>query len=192
MDKYIKIILIGESGVGKSSIICTFCDDNYSDYYVSTIGVDFRIKKIIIDNNNIQLKIWDTVGQERFRSITSSYYRGSNIVILVFDLTNRTSFEKINEWMDEINKQMNKNENYMIVLIGNKSDCIRNREISHNEIIHFTQLHKIDYYEVSAKNNNNINLAFFEMTKKLLFNDFYKLNSNIIGKSNLNNFKCCY
>ncbi|WBY58514.1 ras-related protein Rab-1B [Plasmodium yoelii yoelii] len=103
-DSLFKILLIGDSGVGKSCLLLRFADDTYTDSYISTIGVDFKIKTIEIDDKIIKLQIWDTAGQERFRTITSSYYRGAQGIIIVYDVTDRDSFNNVKNWIIEIEK----------------------------------------------------------------------------------------
>jgi Ras-related protein Rab-1A len=97
-------VLIGDSGVGKSCVLLRFADDSYAETYISTIGVDFRFRKVKVDKRIVKLQIWDTAGQERFRTLTSAYYRGSDGVMLVYDVTNEESFEHVTEWLGEVNR----------------------------------------------------------------------------------------
>src|SRR5687767_1706135 len=101
-DYLVKLIIIGDSGVGKSTIMSMYCDDTFMENYVSTIGVDFKVKIIDVNDKIAKVQIWDTAGQERFKSITRSYYKDANGVLLVFDLTNRQSFIKLEQWINEI------------------------------------------------------------------------------------------
>ena len=119
-----KILLIGDSGVGKSSIVLRFTENTYNESYISTIGVDFKVKKLIIDNNVVKIQLWDTAGQERFKTITFSYYRGSHAVIIVFDITSRESFMNIEAWLEEIynSKAMQELKN-----IHKKGEYFRNK-----------------------------------------------------------------
>ena len=108
MDEYvIKILTLGDTGVGKTSIIQKFVNDKFSQNMLSTIGVDFQSKIIMIDNTKVKLKIWDTTGQERFKTLTSQYYNGADGALLIFDVTNKESFERINFWMNELNEKKN-------------------------------------------------------------------------------------
>ncbi|KAJ1619060.1 P-loop containing nucleoside triphosphate hydrolase protein [Pavlovales sp. CCMP2436] len=114
------LVLIGDSGVGKSCLLLRFADDTWMDSYISTIGVDFKIRTIELDGKTIKLQIWDTAGQERFRTISSTYYRGAHGIIVVYDVTNGHSFGSVTEWLAEINKYAR--ENVSKLLVGNKSD----------------------------------------------------------------------
>lgn len=150
----VKIIMVGEVGTGKSSILNMYCDKKFSHYYVSTIGVDFKYKLLSKGNNIIKVQIWDTAGQERFRSITTSYFRDVNGVVLLFDLTNRNSFDKLDYWMQNIKDHMT--NDYKIILLGNKCDLRDSIKIKEEEINNFVEKYDIDYFEVSAKKNINI------------------------------------
>ena len=101
-DHIFKLLLIGDAGVGKSSILLRFTDDAFEEHLASTIGVDFKVKTVTMRGKTLKLTIWDTAGQERFRTLTSSYYRGCHGIILVFDVTDRSSFEHVRMWLDEI------------------------------------------------------------------------------------------
>merc|ERR1712023_164091 len=114
------LVLIGDSGVGKSCLLLRFADDTYTDSYISTIGVDFKIRTIELDGKTVKLQIWDTAGQERFRTITSSYYRGAHGIIIVYDVTDKESFQNVKHWLQEIEKYAN--DGVVMLLVGNKSD----------------------------------------------------------------------
>ena len=117
----LKILIIGESGVGKSSILLRFTDDAFDPEISATIGVDFKVKVITVDGNKVKLAIWDTAGQERFRTLTPSYYRGGQGAILVYDVTNRESFQKIEDWLNEL-ETYTTNHDMIKMLVGNKCD----------------------------------------------------------------------
>jgi len=119
-DYLFKLLLIGDSGVGKSCMLLRFADDTYTESYISTIGVDFKIRTISLDGKTIKLQIWDTAGQERFRTISSTYYRGAHGIIVVYDITNHESFANVKRWLTEIDKYARENVNKL--LVGNKSD----------------------------------------------------------------------
>jgi len=126
-DYFFKILLIGDSGVGKSCLLLRFADDSWTDTHISTIGVDFKIKTLNIDGKTIKLQIWDTAGQERFRTITSSYYRGAQGIILVYDCTDQESFANVKQWMGEIDRYACENVNKL--LVGNKTDLVNEKVV---------------------------------------------------------------
>lgn len=122
-------MIIGNSGVGKSAILVRFVEEQFSEHYLATIGVDFRFKTMLIDGKNVKFQIWDTAGQERFRTITSAYYRGSQGILLVFDITDQLSFDNICKfWINEVETYSEKDSVYF--LIGNKSDLSSQRAVS--------------------------------------------------------------
>ena len=165
-DCLFKILLVGNSSVGKSSLFLRFVDDIWNDVFVPTIGVDFKIKTLKINEKNVKLQIWDTAGQERFRTIISSYYRGAQGILLVFDVTEKESFESLNNWLIEIEK--NANKNVVKILIGNKCDLEDKRVISYSQAKDFADSNGLNYVETSAKTNNNVTEAFSEIGKELM------------------------
>merc|ERR1712157_499578 len=126
-DYLFKLVLIGDSGVGKSCLLLRFADDSFTDSYISTIGVDFRFRTVNIDMKTVKLQIWDTAGQERFRTITSAYYRGAHGIIMVYDVTNSESFEHVEEWLSEVNRHAS--ETTKKLLVGNKCDLESERAV---------------------------------------------------------------
>eukprot|EP01114_Cavostelium_apophysatum_P020329 TRINITY_DN6787_c0_g1_i1.p1 TRINITY_DN6787_c0_g1~~TRINITY_DN6787_c0_g1_i1.p1 ORF type:complete len:1084 (-),score=265.41 TRINITY_DN6787_c0_g1_i1:21-3155(-) len=155
-DYLFKLVLVGNSGVGKSALLARFTRDTFDPSHRSTIGVEFATKTIEVEGKKIKLQIWDTAGQERFRAITSAYYRGSAGVLIVFDLTSRESFHGAKRWLDEVAQHTEKHCER--ILIGNKSD-LEHREISRAEAIAFATQEKLNYIETSAKDNVNVNAA---------------------------------
>lgn len=148
-DHLFKLLLIGDSGVGKSCLLLRFADDTYSDTYISTIGVDFKIRTIEIGGSTIKLQIWDTAGQERFRTITSSYYRGAHGIIVVYDVTDQGSFTSVKQWLQEITKYSSENVNRL--LVGNKCDLTSKRVVDFNIGKEFADDLAIPFLETSAK-----------------------------------------
>lgn len=160
-----KQLLIGDSGVGKSCLLLQFADQTYNDNYISTIGVDFKIKTINLEGKRVKLQIWDTAGQERFRTITSSYYRGAHGIIVVFDVTEIETFNNVKTWLKEI--QQYANEDVSILLVGNKCDLVDRRVVEESVAMEFAQKENIHYIETSAKNATNVEEAFVRIAKQI-------------------------
>ena len=163
-----KIILIGSSGVGKSSILQRYIQKTFNDSYASTIGVDFFMKSINIGEKTIKLQLWDTAGTEKFRSITTGYYRGADAAFVVFDLSSKTSFKSVSEWIENYYKYKNPDSEKNVVLIGNKVDLVDKREVTQEEAENYVKDNNIFYFETSAKEGKNIEECFNFMAEKLL------------------------
>ncbi|CAL9081296.1 unnamed protein product [Musa textilis] len=194
-DYLFKLLLIGDSGVGKSCLLLRFAvrskhvfclimiktlemcilvtclqieaplffiDDSYLESYISTIGVDFKIRTVEQDGKTIKLQIWDTAGQERFRTITSSYYRGAHGIIVVYDVTDQESFNNVKQWLNEIDRYASDSVNKL--LVGNKCDLTANKVVSHETAKAFADEIGIPFMETSAKNATNVEQAFMAMT----------------------------
>ena len=144
-----KILLLGNSNVGKSSLFLRFVDDIWNDTFVPTIGVDFKIKTFQIDSKKIKMQIWDTAGQERFKNIISSYYRGAHGILLLYDVTDKDSFKNLSNWLIEIEK--NASKNVVKILIGNKCDLKDKKVITYNQGKEFADTYGIKFIETSAK-----------------------------------------
>lgn len=160
-DFFFKILLIGDSGVGKSCLLLRFADDSWTETHISTIGVDFKIKTLDIDGKTVKLQIWDTAGQERFRTITSSYYRGAQGIILVYDCTDRESFNNVKQWMGEIDRYACENVNKL--LVGNKCDLATEKTVDVNSAKEFADTYGIPFIETSAKTAENVEKCFVQM-----------------------------
>jgi len=165
-DYLFKLVLIGDSGVGKSCLLLRFADDNFTDSYISTIGVDFRFRTITIDDKIVKLQIWDTAGQERFRTITSAYYRGADGIIMVYDVTSEESFDHVEEWLSEVDRYAN--ENTSKLLVGNKADLIEEKQVTQETAQSFADKLAISFLETSAKTSVNVDNAFLTMAKELI------------------------
>jgi len=163
------LVLIGDSGVGKSCLLLRFADDKWTDSYISTIGVDFKIRTIELDSKTIKLQIWDTAGQERFRTISSTYYRGAHGIIVVYDVTSRASFENVQRWLTEIDKYARENVNKL--LVGNKADMADDekghRQVSQQDGKNFAEARSIPFLETSAKSGTFVDTAFLMMAHEI-------------------------
>ena len=163
-DYLFKILLIGDSGVGKTALLLRFTDRTFTESYISTIGVDFKIQTIQLDKKIIKLQCWDTAGQERFRTITSSYYRGAQGVIIVYDVSDKMTFLNIRQWLKEIEKYGH--DDIKLLLIGNKIDC-KHRQVTYDEGKEFANKLQMTFLETSAKNATNVQETFITITKEL-------------------------
>lgn len=164
-DYLFKLLLIGDSGVGKSCLLLRFADDTYTESYISTIGVDFKIRTIELDGKTIKLQIWDTAGQERFRTITSSYYRGAHGIIVVYDVTDQESFNNVKQWLQEIDRYACENVNKL--LVGNKSDLTTKKVVDYTTAKEYADQLGIPFLETSAKNATNVEQAFMTMAAEI-------------------------
>ena len=141
----------------------------FKEEFLNSIGVDFTTKELNYDGKKIKLQIWDTAGEERYRTITASYYRGAHAIGIVFDLTKMETFEHVKRWLEDINKYAK--ENVFKFLIGNKSDLVQKRQVSYSDARNFASKMNTIYFEVSAKNNENIN-EFFEGATKIYLSKY--------------------
>lgn len=171
-DHLFKILLVGNSGVGKSSVLLRYVDGNFEEDQLSTIGVDFRVKFMNIEKKCIKLAFWDTAGQERFRTITSNYYRGAHGMVLMYDVTDVESFSNLKMWLAEISKN-SAHPDAVLVLLGNKIDKRTSNEngnpvITTKQGMEFAAAHSMLFVETSAKTNEGIEYAFKELVYKIM------------------------
>ncbi|CDK26068.1 unnamed protein product [Kuraishia capsulata CBS 1993] len=164
-DYLFKLLLIGDSGVGKSCLLLRFAEDTYTPDYISTIGVDFKIKTIELDGKVIKLQIWDTAGQERFRTITSSYYRGAHGIIIVYDVTDQESYNNVNQWLQEIDRYAT--SSVMKLLVGNKSDLVDKKVVEYSTAKEFADSRDLKFLETSALDSTNVEKAFSTMAQQI-------------------------
>ena len=202
--KYIiKILTLGDTSVGKSSIVLRFSDNKFDDKIFSTIGIDFKTKYIKLDKFSVKVLIWDTAGQEKFQNIAKQYYKGANGVLLIYDISNRKSFERIDFWLKEL-KENNRIDELFLYLVGNKIDMEDKRVISFQEGEKYAKNNNINFFEVSAKSgkgvtelfNNVINGVMEKILKKNEkeeIEDKVRL-STFLEKNykNEKNKKCCF
>lgn len=159
------MLLIGDSGVGKSCLLLRFSDDSFTTSFITTIGIDFKIKTVEIGGKRIKLQIWDTAGQERFRTITTAYYRGAMGILLVYDVTDEQSFNNIRNWIRNI--EQHAADNVDKVLIGNKCDMIQSKVVETAKGQSLADEYGIKFFETSAKNAINVAEAFTAIAKDI-------------------------
>ena len=164
-DIKIKLLIIGDSSVGKTSILLNYTDNVFPDSHLATIGVENKVKMIKTDKFNVKLQIWDTAGQERFKSITKSFFRNANGILFVYDITNRKTFHSVKDWIKD--SELNAT-NFEKILLGNKIDLEAKRQVKKTELEEYGLKKKIDTLETSAKTNINIELAFKTLLDKIL------------------------
>ena len=193
-DQKIKIMIIGESLVGKTALIAKYTKNIFGGEYLTTIGIDFQDKFLNINGKEIKIEIWDTAGQERFRNIAKSYFQSSNGFLLVYDITQKSSFEKLDYWNEQINLNAPKDTKY--ILIGNKIDLENKREVQKVDGENFAKKNNIQFYETSAKDGTNVNYVFELLAKEIVNNGENnstrnRRSSQVLKKKNTKEKKSC-
>ncbi|KAG6775373.1 ras-related protein Rab11D [Populus alba] len=174
IDYVFKVVLIGDSAVGKSQILARFARNEFSLDSKATIGVEFQTRTLVIDHKSVKAQIWDTAGQERYRAVTSAYYRGAVGAMLVYDITKRQTFDHIPRWLEELRSHADKN--IVIILIGNKSDLEDQRAVPTEDVNEFAQKEGLFFLETSALQATNVESAFMTVLTEIF---------NIVNKKNL-------
>ena len=174
----IKLLTLGETEVGKTSIVLRYSDDKFHEDKIATIGIDFKIKIIRKGNEVIKVSIYDTAGEERFKTLIKHYYRGANGILLIFDLTKKSTFDQLNIWLEDLRENSDNIDNLYIHLIGNKNDLEEQRAISFEEATNFAKKNKLPYMEVSAKTGKNIKNLFDEVIKGAMIKMINNLKEN--------------
>ncbi|GMK55570.1 hypothetical protein CspeluHIS016_0206260 [Cutaneotrichosporon spelunceum] len=164
-DFLIKLLLIGDSGVGKSCLLLRFCDDSWTPSFITTIGIDFKIRTIELDGKRIKLQIWDTAGQERFRTITTAYYRGAMGILIVYDVTDEKSFNNVRTWHAQIEQHASAGVNK--ILVGNKCDWDEKRAVTLEQGKALADEFGLRFIETSAKANEGVEDAFFTLARDI-------------------------
>jgi Ras-related protein Rab-8A len=174
-ENIIKMLLLGDSGIGKSCSMVRYFQNEFIQSYITTIGVDFKKKDIILDNKQYEVYVWDTAGNERYRTITMSYLRGSHLLILFYDTTDIRSFDGLEDWIKTI--QSHDGDINKLIIVGTKIDDISNREVSHEDAVRFCSKYDINYYEISGKTGENVDFMFNEAIR-LAYKPLKKVKDN--------------
>ncbi|EDQ85617.1 uncharacterized protein MONBRDRAFT_35292 [Monosiga brevicollis MX1] len=171
-DGLLKVVILGDGGVGKSSLMARFVNNTFDEHNYHTIGVEFLNKDIIVDNKTCHLQIWDTAGQERYKALRRPFYRGSDCCMFVFDLTDRHTFDHLDAWISEFKEfaEVEDPDNFPFLLVGNKVD-VEGRQVAHAQALDFCKgHHDMPYYETSAKTAENVEEAFLTAVRLLMAN----------------------
>ncbi|XP_071941652.1 ras-related protein Rab-13-like [Antedon mediterranea] len=161
-----KILVLGDSGVGKTRLVRRFVEDTFIPRYVATVGVDFRSKAVKVGGKELMLQIWDTAGQERFRSMTTTIFRGAEGAILVYDVSSRVSFDHLEDWIESIRKSAD--QNIRVVVVGNKTDKEDQIEVDARTGKKFSELMGLNFFETSAQSGKNVDKPFNRLAKEIL------------------------
>jgi len=189
-DQLVKLIIVGDTAVGKTSLVLRFCDGAFEPKsYLSTVGVDFKTKVLKIEDRKVKIQIWDTAGQERFRNITRAYYRGANGIILVYDVTSRSSFENIKIWMQDIKK--NSKGDQPLVLIGNKADKKKDQAVQPDEGEALAKELGVHFFEASAKVRYNVDESFLHIAGLGVKYKVIARDKDLVGMEDEGNRKTC-
>ena len=164
-----KILLLGDSSVGKSCLLKRYTDNTFLDIHISTIGLDYKLKEVKLkDGKTVKVQIWDTAGQDRFRAITKNYYKGAQGITLIYDITNQITFENVRKWIDQIKEEVS--EKVPIILVGNKIDIVERRVIKKEDGESMAKEYGLLFSECSAKTGENIDSTFNQLVEKTVEN----------------------
>ena len=184
-----KILLLGDTSVGKTCFFMQYIDNTFHEVHISTVGLDNKVKDVQLDDKVYKVQIWDTAGQDRFRSITKNYFKGAHGIVLLYDITNKVSFENVRNWLKQIKEEVD--DNVCIILVGNKIDLEDKRQVTKEEGENMAEEYGLMHFECSAKTGENIHESFNELLKKTVEN-FSKVVDNIqLRKSKKKNKKNC-
>ncbi|XP_063959997.1 EF-hand calcium-binding domain-containing protein 4B-like isoform X1 [Lytechinus pictus] len=189
-ERLFKVVFVGDSGVGKTSIIHRFCTDSFTDSFSATIGVDFQVKSLTVCGSIVAMQLWDTAGQERFRSITRHYFRKADGIVVIYDVTSETSFINVRNWMTSVEETTD--DHVVKMLLGNKSDCNEDRQIKEEVGHKLSESYNCDFYEVSAKSGSNVVEAFTAMSKLLLLKEDEEIQNSLnLSDTGESGKRCC-
>jgi small GTP-binding protein len=191
-DHIYKILLLGDSSVGKTCLLLRYSEDKFIDNHITTIGLDYRLKIVNISpQTNVRLQLWDSAGQDRFKAITKNYYKGAHGIVLVYDITSEQSFLNIKNWISQIREYT---DGVKIVLVGNKIDIPQIRTVNYDQGVRLAKEYRIKFYECSAKNNIGVNDVFSQLVEEI-YESFKDVRNevavNISDKVDKNDKKCC-
>ena len=186
-----KVLLLGDSSVGKTCFLKRYIDNTFQDAYLSTIGFDFKFKNVTLnDGKKVKVQLWDTAGQERFRTIAKSYYKGAHGIVLIYDVTSKRTYENIRKWLNQIKEEAS--NRISIILVANKIDCEGEREVSKDEGESLAKTSGLTLFEASAKDSINVNESFQYLIERIS-EKYANINSNTSKLNNSKNEKkgCC-
>ena len=165
-DSVYKVLLLGDSSVGKTCFLMKYTDKTFQDIHMSTIGLDYRLKTMTLKSGKkVKLQIWDTAGQDRYRSITKNYYKGANGIILIYDITNSETYDNVENWISQIKEESS--PNVIIYIVGNKIDMENERKVTTEEGKKIADDYKLPFIETSAKSDININETFEDLVERI-------------------------
>ena len=195
-DSVYKVLILGDSSVGKTCFLLKYTDKVFNEVYMSTIGLDYRLKTLTLKSGKkVKLQIWDTAGQDRFRTITKNYYKGAHGIILIYDVTNTDTYDNVENWISQIKEEAS--PNVVIYLVGNKVDMEDKRKVTTEEGQKVADENNLPFIETSAKSDINVNETFDNLVEKMdsVFSNLEKKDSVSISGNNLNKKKkkkkCC-
>ena len=160
-----KILLLGDTSVGKTCFLMRYTDNTFQEIHMSTIGLDYKLKNVQLEDGKfVKIQIWDTAGQDRFRSITKNYYKGAHGILLLYDITDKKSFDNVKTWIEQIREEVS--DKVSVILVGNKIDDVEGRKVKTEEGEKIAKEIGVSFFECSAKTGENIDMIFNEMVKK--------------------------
>ena len=188
-----KILLLGDSEVGKSCFLMRYSDNVFVENYITTIGLDYKLKSVKLDSGKtIKVQLWDTAGQDKYRTIAKNYFKGSHGILLLYDVTKQSSFQNIRDWIQDIREEVS--QKAIIFLIGNKIDLVDKRKISKEKGIELAEEYKLPFFEASAKSGEKVDEVFKALYKKIseVYGDLEKEMGTKLNKRKKNKRKCCF